>query len=127
VDDSNKRNGRIVVSLTNDPVIDAGRLNDALIESDINLFSVEGSPRLLRDGTAVPVNRDILVAVISEITATKRFVVRDGKYAVLYEPLVPSDRIIRAMMHGNLPARGETEPRRVPGGSLIDRLPRVCG
>jgi hypothetical protein len=125
VDNSNKRNGRIVVSLTNDPVIDAGRLNDVLIESDIDLFSVEGSPRLLRDGTAVPVGRDILVAVISEITATKRFVVRDGKYAVLYEPLVPSDQIIRAMMHGSLPGRGETEPRRVPGGALVDRVPKA--
>jgi hypothetical protein len=118
-------NGRIVVSLTCDPVIDAGRLNDVLIQSDLDLFSVEGRPRLLRDGTAVPVGQDALVAIISEITATKRFVVRDGKYAVLYEPVVPSEQIIRAMIHGSLPARGESEPRRVPGGALVDRLPRV--
>jgi hypothetical protein len=118
-------NGRIVVSLTNDPVIDAGRLNDVLIESDIDLFSIEGSPRLLRDGTAVTAGRDILVAVISEITATKRFVVRDGKYAVLYEPVVPTEQIIRAMLHGSLPERGATEPRRVPGGALVDRLPKA--
>jgi hypothetical protein len=118
--------GRQLVQLCKDPIADARTLADAILESDADVFNHDGSLVLLRDGTFVVCNRDILLEVLDKHVAVKRAVKNgDGRVEVAYRPVALEDMTMRALLLGRLPPKGGNLPREVPGGSLAERVPKA--
>jgi hypothetical protein len=118
--------GRVLVQLCNDPMVDARTLADAIVESNADLFNRDGTLVQLRDGTLVHVNRDILLEVLNKHVAVKRVVKNgDGRVEVAYGPVALEEMTLRALLLGRLPPKGGNMPRELPGGGLVDRVPRV--
>jgi hypothetical protein len=114
------------VQLCNEPIADARTLADALVEADADLFNHDGSLLLLRDGTLVPNNPDILRETLNKHVAVKRVVTNgDGRVEVAYGPVDYNEMTLRALVLGRLPPKGGNLPREVPGGSLADRVPKA--
>ena len=120
------RDGRLLVQLNGDPMVDARTLADALVESNADLFNRDGTLVLLRDGALVPGGRDILLEVLDRHVAVKRVVKNgDGRVEVAYGPVDLDEMTMRALLIGRLPPAGGNMPRELPGGSLVSRMPRV--
>ena len=118
--------GRVLVRLCNDPMADARTLADALVESNADLFNRDGILVLLRDGTLVPGGRDILLDVLDKHVAVKRVVQNgDGRVEVAYGPVDLKDMTMKALLLGRLPPAGGNVPRELPGGPLVDRVPKA--
>jgi hypothetical protein len=105
---------------------DARTLADALVESNADLFNRDGILVLLRDGTLVPGGRDILLDVLDKHVAVKRVVQNgDGRVEVAYGPVDLKDMTMKALLLGRLPPAGGNVPRELPGGPLVDRVPKA--
>ena len=118
--------GRVLVQLCNDPMADARTLIDAIIESNADLFNHDGTLVLLRDGTLVPGGRDILVETLNKHICVKRVVKNgDGRVEVAYGPVDLEQMTMKALLLGRLPPKGGNMPRELPGGPLVDRVPKA--
>jgi hypothetical protein len=118
--------GRVLVQLCNDPMADARTLADALTESNADLFSRDGTLVLLRDGAFVVCGRDILREVLDKNVAVKRAVKNgDGRVEVVYNAVDHNEMTFRAMVTGSLPPAGGNMPRELPGGPLVERMPKA--
>jgi hypothetical protein len=118
--------GRQLVQLTGDPMVDARTLNDAIIESNADLFNRDGTLVLLRDGAFVVCNRDILLEVLNRHVCVKRVVKNgDGRVEVAYGPVDLEEMTMKALLLGRLPPKGGNMPRELPGGPLADRVPKA--
>jgi hypothetical protein len=113
--------GRVLVNLDGDAVANARAVGDALVESDLDLFNVDGRPVLVDNGALVPVAGKVLSEVVSKHLATKQLVNREGKWAVAYKPVACDDRMLRILLNGKDPRTGDD----VRGGTLDSRLPRA--
>ena len=118
--------GRVLVQLCNDPMVDARTLADAIVESNADLFNHNGTLALLRDGAFVVCGRDLLRDVLDTHICVKRVVTNgDGRVEVAYGPVALEEMTLRALVLGRLPPKGGNMPRELPGGALIGRLLKV--
>ena len=118
--------GRVLVQLCNDPMVDARTLADAIVESNADLFNRDGTLVLLRDGAFVVCNRDILLEVLNRHVCVKRVVKNgDGRVEVAYGPVDLEQMTMKALLLGRLPPKGGNMPRELPGGPLVDRVPKA--
>jgi hypothetical protein len=107
-------------------MVDARALADALVEANPDLFNHDGTLVLLRDGAFVVCNRDIFREVLNTYVAVKRVVKNgDGRVEVAYGPVDLEEMTLRALLLGRLPPKGGNMPRELPGGPLVDRVPKA--
>jgi hypothetical protein len=127
--DVDNLNGRALYIPHADPIADASALTDAIVRSNADIFNHQERLVYLAAGTPAPVqvNKNLLLEITQKHVACKRLVQRGESWEVEYHPPTPDDRILTAVLTGRIPGRfvpGSEAPS-LPGGSLLQRVPRV--
>ena len=98
-----------------DPLDDTIILADAVAGSNADLLNDGGTPVWIHAGQRIPIAMEVLREIIAKFIVTARPVERDGKWTVLFEPVVPENRALQLMLTADNKSNG----------NLLQRLLKV--
>jgi len=105
----------------------AGVLSEALADSPVHLFDVDGRAMLLAKGALHPVNAEILRELIQANLVTEGLrnvgTVEAPIYELEYRPIEPAENVVRTMLtsekHGLIGRLPVGAPRQEPPAALV--------